>query len=149
MARRKPQSVMPHEAEAIALGLDGSTTGQIGQMQRHIEGMARLYFMTHQQQLNMAHKLTEQAIALVRLQDERILASHTRIQELETANSELAGTYKAEEGDGATDGNPELSELQRRGIGLVEQLFERLGPAVQFWVAREMQKAGAAGGSAV
>lgn len=156
--RARPVLDGEDEEENMSLGIDGSGNGQVIQMQRHMEAMARSYFTAHQAQINTANQLAiasmERVVELQRQNDELTDKYANAI----FANMQLAANAGAENdnGDDPEDGNgPKTdearAELLKRKTAMIDQFTTAVkmgGPVVMQHVLVWAQQQAAAAAAA-
>lgn len=137
------------DLEATALGIDGSGTGQVVQMQRHLEAMTRSYLTAHQAQISAANMLaTNMAERLLQVQSEN---DELRAERNELFLAQIEKIMGGEDEEKTTVG-PETDAARAELIRTTVAGLKTAGPLIMrqvlVWAAEQQQKKAAAAAAA-
>lgn len=124
--RARPQD---ESEDSLALGIDGSGTGQVVQMQRHMEAMTRSYLTAHQAQINSANQIAvHMSDRVLQLQNE---LDNLRSQLLENAVHQASMALAREiEAPPEETAGPETDQARAELIRTTLEGLKKAGPLV-------------------
>jgi len=128
------------EDDNQALGIDGTQVGQVVQMQRHMEVMARSYFTAHQSQIVTANEQTralyEENRAL-HMEVARLRSCEVKLQALEAS---IALSEQVDENATGPETDAARAELIRTSIEGLKKAGPMVYGLVLKWAAEQARK---------